>query len=141
MREAKSLGLQEKKKRRFRLSTVTLCKIRTFQKTIGYLIHNCPLWNGYGKLHNSKEVACTSRPLPSLVFKEVADAYVMDLLEDANLCSVHRKWVMVICILFSFGINLNITYSTKCLASDSLDMQCPKITVYFSPSSNPFVMF
>ena len=35
-------------------------------------------------------------------------------------------------ILFSFGINSNITYLTKHINSDILNMQWPKITIYFS---------
>ena len=44
-------------------------------------------------------------------------------------------------ILFSFGINSNITYLTKHMNSDIPDMQCPKIIIYFPTSSNLFVMF
>ena len=34
-------------------------------------------------------------------------------------------------ILFSFIINLNITYSTKYMNSDILDTQCLKITINY----------
>ena len=35
-------------------------------------------------------------------------------------------------LLFLFGINSNITYSTKHMNSDILDTQCLKLTIYFS---------
>ena len=35
-------------------------------------------------------------------------------------------------LLFSFGIDSNFTYSTKCMHSDNPNMQCLKITIYFS---------
>ena len=37
-----------------------------------------------------------------------------------------------IVISFSFGINSYITYSTQCVNSDILIMQCLQITIYFS---------
>ena len=35
-------------------------------------------------------------------------------------------------MLFSFGINLDFTYLTKCINFDTLNTQYLKITIYFS---------
>ena len=38
---------------------------------------------------------CVSNPPPLLLFKEAAEAYLVSLFEDVNLCAIHSKRVTI----------------------------------------------
>jgi len=98
---AKSLqptaGVGEPKRRRFRPGTVALREIRKYQKSTDLLIRRLP----FQRL--VKEVAENVAPGKNLRFQsaaigalqEVAEAYLVSVFEDANICAIHAKRVTV----------------------------------------------
>lgn len=84
-----------KKPRRYRPGTVALREIRRFQKSTALLIPKLP----FQRL--VREVAYEFMPdlrfqsTAVLALQQAAEAYLVDLLEDSNLCAIHAKRVTV----------------------------------------------
>ena len=86
-----------KKPQRYQLGTVALCKICQCQKSTELLIYKLPF------LHLVHEIAhevgrfdmhfqvCAIWPL-----QEAAEAYLVSLLEDTNLCAIHMKCITIV---------------------------------------------
>lgn len=80
-----------KKPHRFRPGTIALREIRKYQKSTDLLIGKIPFQ------HLVREIAqdCkTDLRFPSsavATLEEVAEAYLVDLFEDTNLCAIHAK--------------------------------------------------
>ena len=78
----------------WRLGTHALTKIRHYQKSTALLIRKLP----FGRLVHeiiqqiSTELRVTSDALESL--QEAAEAYLVCVFEDSNLCASHAKRVM-----------------------------------------------
>ena len=87
---------QQKKPHRYRPGTVALQEIRRYQKSTELVIGKLPfqrlVWEvaqDLGKMN----VRFQSRAIMAL--QEALEAYLVGLLEDANLCAVHTKWVTI----------------------------------------------
>ena len=87
---------QQKKPHRYRLGTVALREIRRYQKSTELLIRKLPfqrlVWElaqDLGKMN----VHFQSGAIMAL--QEASEAYLVGLLEDANLCAVHAKRVTI----------------------------------------------
>ncbi|XP_044352979.1 histone H3.3-like, partial [Triticum aestivum] len=78
-----------KKPRRYRHGTVALREIRKYQKGAELLIRKLPfqrLVREIGQVFKSHAV---------LALQEAAEAYLVRLFEDTNLCAVHAKRVTI----------------------------------------------
>ena len=85
-----------KKTRKYQPGTVALWEIWQFQKSTELLIRKLPfswlvceiaLQVGKTDLHfQGSTIIC---------LQEAAEAYVVSLMEDANLCAIHAKWVTI----------------------------------------------
>ena len=81
--------------RRYRPGTVALREIRRYQKSSELLIRRMP----FQRL--VKEIAQTYSPYlrfqsgAVLALQEAAEAYLVGLLEDSNLCTIHAKRVTI----------------------------------------------
>ena len=88
-------GTKKRKRRRYRPGTVALREIRRFQKSTELLIQRMP----FQRL--VKEIAQTYSPYlrfqsgAVLALQEAAEAYLVGLLEDSNLCAIHTKRVTI----------------------------------------------
>jgi histone H3 len=88
-----------KKPHRFRPGTVALREIRKYQKNTDLLIKRLPfqrlvreISRDYGsQAHNGMRWQSTA--LAAL--QEAAEAYLVGLFEDANLCAIHAKRVTI----------------------------------------------
>ena len=87
---------QQKKPHRYHPGTVALREIRRYQKSTELLIRKLPLQRlvreiaqDLGKIN----VRFQSRAIMAL--QEASEAYLVGLLEDANLCAVHAKRVTI----------------------------------------------
>ena len=87
---------QQKKPHRYRPGTVALREIQRYQKSTELLIRKLPfqrlvreLAQDLGKIN----VCFQSGAIMAL--QEASEAYLVGLLEDANLCAVHAKWVTI----------------------------------------------
>ena len=84
-----------KKPHRYRPGTVALREIRRYQKSTDLLIRKLP----FQRL--VKEIACDMKndlrfqSTALLALQEAAEAYLVSLFEDTNLCAIHAKRVTI----------------------------------------------
>ena len=89
------VGQKKMRPQRYRLGTVALREIRRYQKSSELLIRRMP----FQRL--VREIAQTHNPYMRfqsgaiLALQESAEAYLMGLLEDSNLCTIHAKKVTI----------------------------------------------
>ncbi|MDA8043361.1 MAG: histone H3 family protein [Pirellulales bacterium] len=88
-------GQKKRKARRYRPGTVALREIRRYQKTSELLIR----WMPFQRL--VREIAQVHNPYlrfqsgAIMALQESAEAYLVGLLEDTNLCAIHAKRVTI----------------------------------------------
>ena len=98
---AKSTGVvnQGKKPHRFRAGTVALREIRFFQKSTDLLIRRMPFMRLVQELaqeHKSNgNDPFRFQSTAILALQEAAEAYLVGLFEDTNLCAIHAKRVTI----------------------------------------------
>ena len=84
-----------KKKRRFRPGTVALREICQYQKSTELLIRRAPFqW----VIHEIIQGIRNDLRIQAVAIKglqEAAEAYLVGLFEDSNLCAIHAKWVTI----------------------------------------------
>ena len=87
---------QGKKKRRFRPGTVALREIRRYQKSTELLIRQAPFRRLVREI--IEELSRQDLRVAPQAFKalqEAAEAYLVGLFEDTNLCAIHAKRVTI----------------------------------------------
>ena len=85
-----------KKPRRYRPGTVALREIRRYQKSTELLIRKLPFSRLVREI--AQEVGKTDMRFQGstiICLQEAAEAYMVSLLEDANLCTIHAKRVTI----------------------------------------------
>jgi histone H3 len=85
-----------RKKKRFRPGTIALREIRKFQKTTELLIKRLPFQRLVKEIINgftSSEFRCQSLAINAL--QEAAEAFMVNLFENANLCAIHAKRITI----------------------------------------------
>ena len=86
------------KPRRYRPGTVALREIRRYQKSTKLLIRKAPFNHLVQEIVQDEQcVGCQMRVSPAAVsaLQEVAEAYLVLLFEDTNLCAIHVKPVTI----------------------------------------------
>ena len=85
-----------KKPRRYRPGTVALREIRRYQKSTELLIRKLPFQRLVGELaQDLGKVNIRFQSGAIMALQEASEAYLVGLLEDANLCAVHAKRVTI----------------------------------------------
>ena len=86
---------QLQKKRRFRPGTVALREIQWYQKSTDLLIRRAPFqWVIYEIMWGIRnDLRIQAAAIKGL--QEAAEAYLVGLSEDSNLCIIHAKWVTI----------------------------------------------
>ncbi|KAI9639562.1 histone-fold-containing protein [Dioszegia hungarica] len=99
-RPAAAAAADPKKPHRFRPGTVALREIRKYQKSTDLLLRKLPfsrlvreVAQDMGSLDVEGNMRWQSTAL--LALQEAAEAYLVHLFEDANLCAVHAKRVTI----------------------------------------------
>ena len=85
-----------KKTRKYRPGTVALCEIRRYQKSTELLIQKLPFSRLVPEI--AQEVGKTDMCFQGsaiICLQEAAEAFLVSLLEDANLCTIHAKRVTI----------------------------------------------
>ena len=86
---------QLKKKRRFRPGTVALREIHQYQKSTKLLIRRAPFqWVIYEIMRGIRD-DLRIQAVAVWGLQEAAEAYLVGLFEDSNLCAIHAKWVTI----------------------------------------------
>ena len=81
------------KRRQFRLGTVALWEICKFQKSTSFLIRKLPFVRWVREIVQEQWGNLRFQALALLILQEMAEAYIINLFEDAKLCAVHAKHI------------------------------------------------
>jgi len=98
-----SQAAQPKKKKRFRPGTVALREIRKYQRSTDLLIRKLPFSRLVREVaqdmttqaNDYTQVGLRWQSSAILALQEAAEAYLVHLFEDANLCAIHAKRVTI----------------------------------------------
>ena len=95
-RKGKGLPISSvKKPHRYRPGTVALREIRKYQKSTDLLIRKLPFQRLVREI--AQEFNCDLRfqSVALMALQEAAEAYLVGLFEDTNLCAIHAKRVTI----------------------------------------------
>ncbi|CAG8511720.1 13008_t:CDS:2 [Acaulospora morrowiae] len=92
--------IRPSKPRRYRPGTVALREIRQYQKTTHLLLRKLPFSRVVREialevLGPNSEIGYRWQSTAILALQEAAEAYLVHLFEDANLCAIHAKRVTI----------------------------------------------
>ena len=74
---------------------VTLREIRRYQKSTELLIHKLPFQCLVCEILQGNGVGYRVTPAMMMALQEAAEAYLVQLLEDSNLCTIHVKRITI----------------------------------------------
>ena len=84
-----------KKPHRYRPGTVALREIRRFQKSMELLIRRLPFQRLVWEIVQDFKGRLNFASGAILALQEAAEAYLVGLFEDTNLCAIHAKCIMI----------------------------------------------
>lgn len=84
-----------KKPHRYRPGTVALREIRKYQKSTELLIRNLPFQRLVREIAQDFKTDLRFQSHVVLALQEAAEAYLVGLFEDTNLCAIHAKRVTI----------------------------------------------
>jgi histone H3 len=83
------------KSRRYRPGTVALREIRKYQKSTDLLIRKLPFQRLVREIAEEVSDGLRFQSFAVLALQEAAEAYLVSLFEDTNLCAIHAKRVTI----------------------------------------------
>jgi histone H3 len=86
---------EPKKKRRYRPGVVALREIRKYQKSTELLIRKAPFQRLVKEIATGIKSELRWQSLAILALQESAEAFLIGLFEDTNLCAIHAKRVTI----------------------------------------------
>lgn len=84
-----------KKPHRYRPGTVALREIRRYQKSTELLIRKLPFQRLVRSIARDFKIDLRFQSSALAALQEAAEAYLVDLFEDTNLCAIHAKRVTI----------------------------------------------
>ena len=84
-----------KKPHRYRPGTVALREIRKYQKSTDLLIHKLPFQRLARELAQSIRGDLRFQATALAASQEASEAFLVGLMEDANLCAIHARRVTI----------------------------------------------
>jgi histone H3 len=84
-----------KKAHRFRPGTVALREIRRYQKSTDLLLRKLPFQRLVREIAREYKADLRFQSSAVLALQEAAEAYLVGLFEDTNLCAIHAKRVTI----------------------------------------------
>ena len=88
-------GQRKRKAQRYRPGSVALREIRRYQKTLRLLIRRMPFQRLVREITQVHNPYLRFQNGAILALQESAEAYLVGLLEDTNLCAIHAKRVTI----------------------------------------------
>ena len=86
---------QQKRKRRFRPGAQALREIRKYQKSTELLIRKMPFQRLVREIAADCKTDMRFQASAIAALQEAAEAYLVGLFEDTNLCAIHAKRVTI----------------------------------------------
>ena len=84
-----------KKPHKFRPGTVALREIRKYQKSTDLLIRKLPFQRLVREIAHENKAELRFQSSAVLALQEAAEAYLVGIFEDTNLCAIHAKRVTI----------------------------------------------
>jgi len=84
-----------KKPHRYRPGTVALREIRRYQKSTELLIKKLPFQRLVREIAQELKTDLRFQTTALMCLQEAAEAYIVGLFEDTNLCAIHAKRVTI----------------------------------------------
>ena len=84
-----------KKPHRYRPGTVALREIRRYQKSTNLLLRKLPFQRLVREIAQDCKPDLHFQSVALLALQEAAEAYLVGLFEDTNLCAIHAKRVTI----------------------------------------------
>ena len=84
-----------KKPHRYRPGTVALREIRRYQKSTDLLLRKLPFQRLVREIAQDIKEDLRFQSTAIMALQEAAEAYLVGLLEDTNLCAIHAKRVTI----------------------------------------------
>jgi histone H3 len=94
-RKSAPVTIGVKKPHRYRPGTVALREIRKFQKSTELLIRKLPFQRLVREIATEFKSDLRFQSQAVLALQEAAEAYLVGLFEDTNLCAIHAKRVTI----------------------------------------------
>ena len=88
-------GVKKNKPHRYRPGTVALREIRRYQKSTELLIRKLPFQRLVREIAQEFKTDLRFQGSAILALQESAEAYLVALFEDTNLCAIHAKRVTI----------------------------------------------
>ena len=88
-------GGRPSKPHRYRPGTVTLREIQRYQKSTELLIRKLPFQRLVREIAQDFKTDLRFQGAALMVLQEAAEAYLVGLFEDTNLCAIHARRVMI----------------------------------------------
>ena len=88
-------GQKKLRCQRYRLGTVALREIRRYQRSSDLLIRKMPFQRLLREIAQTHNPGLRFQSGAILALQESAEAYLVGLLEDSNLCAIHAKRVTI----------------------------------------------
>jgi histone H3 len=84
-----------KKPHRYRPGTVALREIRRYQKTIDLLLPKAPFARLVREIAQDLKTDLRFQTDTMLALQEAAEAFIIGLMEDTNLCAIHARRITI----------------------------------------------
>lgn len=94
-KSASSISAGIKKPHRYRPGTVALREIRRYQKSTELLIRRLPFQRLVREIAQEMKTDLRFQSTAIAALQEAAEAYLVGLFEDVNLCAIHAKRVTI----------------------------------------------
>jgi histone H3 len=88
-------GSKKKKPHRYRPGTVALREIRKYQKSTDLLIRRLPFQRLVREIAEEFKSELRFQSSAILALQEAAEAYLVSVFEDTNLCCIHARRVTI----------------------------------------------
>ena len=84
-------GMKDKAKRHYKPGTVALREIKRYQKSMNMMLPRAPFQRLVRSISSAYDPDLRFQSQSLQALQEAAEAYIVSLFEDTNLCAIHAK--------------------------------------------------